>query len=183
MIEYDKTQEKLYKYWQAFGHYDHYNTSALDNEPYIYRSLALGFVKEGQSFLDVGCGGGATYQYIKDEKRNIIYKGVDYCEKFIEACQKNYPEAGWEVQDARHLKEADKSYDVVGAFDVVDGMKGWEQALDEMIRVARKKIILLMWIEPTGRLEYLQSKGLTNTLVVDIYGNVVWHKLLITFIP
>ena len=48
------------------------------------------------------------------------------------------------------LKEADNSWDVVWSRHVVDHMKSFETALTEHIRVAKKKVICVLWYSFSG---------------------------------
>ena len=45
----------------------------------------------GKSVLDVGCGLGDLYNYLKD--RNVGYTGCDIVPEMVEAARKKYPEA------------------------------------------------------------------------------------------
>lgn len=163
-MKYDKTKEKNYNTWQNdSGDHKTYmlGLNIPTSEYYRIRKKALSYLEKGDSLLDVGCASGGTYHHIINyTKRKIEYKGVDYCEKFIEANKGSYPEAEFEVQDARYLKEDNNSWDVVLLYDVLDGLKGWKQAIDEAIRVCRKKVIIVMWMDPRMdlKLDYMEKK-------------------------
>jgi ubiquinone/menaquinone biosynthesis C-methylase UbiE len=181
--EFDKTKEHNYEYWNEAvipGYGFMVSTNPVD-EYALIRRLILGFVDDGESLLDVGCSSGGTYDFLKKKNRNISYQGVDYCEKFIEDNRKRYPEKDWAVEDARNLPYADKSFDVVCLYDVLDSMPGWQQALDEAIRIARKRVIVIMWIETSWRFEYMREKGM-SVLQLDLSGNVHLHKFLVGFL-
>jgi len=177
---YNKKTEQNYDYWQnLFDGHSGYMLSAGDNEYAILRNLVLTFVAEKDSLLDLGCASGGTYDWIKEKKRNIIYKGTDYAEKFVEANKVRHPNVIWEVEDCRDLVEADEEFDIVLLYDVLDGLPGWEQALDEAYRVAKKKVIVLMWMDPgmEDKYEYMKNKG--NVLNLNIDGAVHYHRMLV----
>jgi len=103
------------------------------------------FTYDGESFLDVGCGSGTTIDALNAVKRNVKYKGVDFIETTIGWLKERYSPYGFEVQDARHLKEKDKSWDVVWSRHVVDHLDDFEQPLEEHCRVAKKRVICILW--------------------------------------
>jgi ubiquinone/menaquinone biosynthesis C-methylase UbiE len=151
-----------------------------ENEFSTLRTLILAFVKNGQSVLDVGCASGNTYNWAIENGKDIKYKGTDYAEKFIEANKKRNPETEWEVMDSRDLKELDKSWDVVVLYDVIDNQEGWEKSLDEAVRVARDKVILLMWMDNDmdGKYNYLKNKGIL-TIDINVGGYVHFHRMMV----
>ncbi len=148
-----KENEKYYQYWQnEFDGHNDYMLSNKGNEYYQIREKVLSYVKDGESLLDVGCASGGTYQHIKDYfVKKIKYKGVDYVENFVESCRRRHPEALWNVSDARELKEEDHSWDTVLLYDTIDylmnpkDIHNWRKALDEALRVARKRLIIVLW--------------------------------------
>ena len=162
-MKYDKHKEDNYSYWQGqFDGHQHYMVSGEGNEYYFIREIILKEIKSGESLLDVGCASGGTYRHIKEfSKKTIKYKGIDFAEKFIEANKEQMPKIDWEVGDARYLKEPDKSWDNVLIYDSIDRLDGWEKALDEADRVAKKQIILIMWIDNNmdEKRDYLEKLG------------------------
>lgn len=191
-MKYDKTKEKNYDYWNnIFDDHDGYmleSTMGLHivwgwNEYGILRKMILAFVEDGETLFEVGCASGNTYEVIKKQGRKIFYKGTDYAENFIKANKERMPDGEWEVQDARYLKEKDDSWDVVLIYDVIDNMEGQNKAIDEAIRVANKRVILLMWMdnEIEEKKDYLMKKGL-HVLDIDIRGCIHFHKMLVGFI-
>lgn len=178
---FNKKDEKNYDYWQnVFDGHDGYMLAAGTNEYAILRDLILTFVNDKESILDLGCASGGTYDWIKEKKRNVTYKGTDYAEKFVKANKKRHPNIVWEVEDCRYLKEDDGEFDIVLLYDVLDGLTGWEKALDEAVRVAVKKVIVLMWCDPAmdDKLAYMREKGL-NVLDMKVEGAVHFHRILV----
>ncbi len=103
------------------------------------------FTRDGESFLDVGCGSGTTIDAIDAIKRNVKYKGVDFIDSTVVWLREHYPTREFNVQDARNLKEADRSWDVVWSRHVVDHLDSFERAIDEHCRVANKRVICILW--------------------------------------
>lgn len=111
------------------------------------RKLLYKWIKEGDKVLDVGCGSGWMWENFKKKGIKINYKGVDLTRDFIEGARIDFPEVWWEVQDARDLREVNKSFDVVTLYHVLEHIPypGWKDAIKEAVRVARKLVIVTIW--------------------------------------
>jgi ubiquinone/menaquinone biosynthesis C-methylase UbiE len=179
---FNKKTEENYLYWQNdFDTHSSYMRADDGNEYDILRRLLLHFVKRCESFLDVGCAMGDTLEVSEKLGLQLNYCGTDYADKFIKANKKRRPEVTWRVRDARDLGGYDESWDTVCLYDVLDGLNGWEQALDEAYRVCKKRVIVLMWMDPhmEEKYEYMQKLGL-KTLMIDIEGyGIHYHKILV----
>jgi 2-polyprenyl-3-methyl-5-hydroxy-6-metoxy-1,4-benzoquinol methylase len=182
MAKYNKLKEKNYDYWQnLFDGHGGYMLAGGGNEYDILRRLLLHFVCFYESFLDIGCACGDNLEVSERLKLFLKYKGTDYVEKFIKANKKRRPEIDWEVMDARYLKEEDGSYDNVCLYDVLDGLEGWELALSEASRVATKRVIVLMWMDPAmeDKLAYMRKLGL-RCIDIKIEGDGLhFHRLIV----
>jgi len=179
-----KLEEKNYDYWEnQFDGHSAYMISGLGNEYDILRGLIFHFVGDGETFFDVGCACGDNLEAGERAGKlfSVDYKGTDYAEKFIEANKERRPEVRWDVMDARELKEDDGSWDNVCLYDVLDGLEGWQDALSEAARVATKRVIVLMWMDPQmdEKRAYMQKLGL-RTINIDIEGDGLhYHRLII----
>lgn len=86
--------------------------------------LTVNSKKRDFSILDVGCGLGHLYGFLKDNNLlrdlKIDYLGVDISPKLIESCRKRYPETRFEVADIL-TNDIKQSFDYVlasGIFNV-----------------------------------------------------------------
>jgi len=181
-MKYDKTKEVDYNYWEnEFDGQEHYMTAYDYNEYAQIRRIIFNYVDENDQVLDVGCASGNSLELGESTGKKFMYKGVDYTKSFIEACHKRRPDVDWEVQDARKLLETDKSWDEVILYDVLDNLDGWETAIDEAIRVARKRIVITMWKDKDmeAKLDYLKEKEIAVDKI-EIKGDMVhYHYILI----
>ena|SRR3990167_1197552 len=108
------------------------------------------YVQSGDTFLDYGAGSGTTLEAL--EKADLIdiaqnYTGVDIIPKNTEWCKEQWPLHNWEVNPSLHkIDQPDKSFDVVYSRHVVDHMESFEKAMDEHKRVAKKLVIIILWV-------------------------------------
>lgn len=116
----------------------------------------LSLVRDGESLLDIGFGSATTLECIKENfvDKNIKYKGVDFIDHRIPSAKKRFPDDEFEQQEAMDLDEKDNSWDVVWSRHVVDHLPGFEEALDEQLRVARKRVICILFVPPSDRDEH-----------------------------
>lgn len=70
---------------------------------------------EGRTMLDVGCGLGDFYGWLRDRYRNVHYVGIDITPSMIEIALNNYPGIKFKVQNILELKHVKPSYDYVFA--------------------------------------------------------------------
>lgn len=112
------------------------------------------YVKPGMSFLDYGAGSATTYEAlvkagypINTIKDGIFYLGLDIIPKNVEWCKKRFPEGQFKHNPTLHkIDEPNKSWDIVYSRHVVDHMRSFEEALDEHCRVAKRLVIIVLWV-------------------------------------
>jgi len=119
------------------------------------------FTKDYESFLDVGCGSGTTIDALNAIKRIIKYKGIDIILHRVDWLKEHYPPYKFypslfefEVQHACELKEKDKSWDTVWSRHLIDHVDSFEKAMDEHCRVAKKRVICILWYALTDAEEH-----------------------------
>lgn len=149
------------------------------------------YVKEGMSFLDYGAGSGTTYEAIIKEYGGMpfVYCGVDVIPKFTKWCKKTFPDGKWFVNKEIHkISDKDKNWDVVFSRHVVDHMESFEKAMDEHCRVAKKLVIVVLWI-PLGNGDehsiknIIDQQGLpTEKLYKNEYTNCYSRKKVLEYL-
>jgi len=108
-------------------------------------------VNNGDSLLDVGCGPGICYEnLVVVHKKDIKYRGIDNTLKMIEGCREMFPAGDFQFGDACELDEPDNSWDIVLLRHVLENTPGYKQPISEAYRVARKKVIIIMWKDLIG---------------------------------
>lgn len=97
--------------------------------------VAALFDDDGSSVLDFGCDDGSTALAIRRFKPSLTFQGVDV--------QGHRPCAiPRTIYDGRRLPFADSSFDAVLAFDVLHHTDDILASLKELVRVARRYVIL-----------------------------------------
>jgi ubiquinone/menaquinone biosynthesis C-methylase UbiE len=104
-------------------------------------------IKSGDRILDVGCGLGDFYSYLKGSGIDVDYHGVDISSELINIAQKNLQLKTLEYRDFFKEKFEAHSFDFVICSQVLNlktpGVNNFELAqefLTEMYRVARKGV-------------------------------------------
>jgi ubiquinone/menaquinone biosynthesis C-methylase UbiE len=133
--------------------------------------------------LDIGCGSGTTIDALTAINKPVIYKGVDFIKKHIDWLKENYVGYQFEVQDARHLKEEDKSWDVVWSRHVVDHLNDFEGPMEEQCRVAKKKVLCVLFNQfsegPVHEIKPIIVGGITYK---DEWQNQYSRKLVMKYL-
>ena len=101
------------------------------------QQFLMSFLASCTSLLDVGCGFNPRRYKLPDLKM----VGVDVSPEMIALGQKLHPEFTFIEGNVYDLPFDDNSFDAVQSFGMLRHMKKWESALQEMIRVAEKKLI------------------------------------------
>lgn len=141
-------------YWEHEDFTTPYQHGLMPHREYLLDLLK----KEGvKSFLDVGCGTAPLYELIKTtliptddnftttQRWDFKYKGTDYSRTMIETCKELFPEASFEVEDARKLTEQDNSWDAVVIMHTLDHLDDYKSAIKEAKRVSKKYVCIILW--------------------------------------
>ena len=95
--------------------------------------------------LDVGCGAG---HYLRSLRKrvdpDIDYSGIDLTEHYIELAHKAFPDVNsFEVGDARELRFASNSFDIVLCMNVIPNLPPPPtKAIAELLRVSSQYVVI-----------------------------------------
>lgn len=128
----------------------------LDTPSHIW---TLEHILDGESLLDVGCGPGCVYENLLRRGRRVTYRGLDTCRSFVEACREMFPQGDFRFGDALALDETDGSWDTVLLRHVLEHTPGYEIAVREAMRVARKRVIVVKWRPLYNQDDKIEDKG------------------------
>lgn len=99
-----------------------------------------------KSILDCGAGPCSEYYGYKGQKYDIEYKAIDTSENFVSnAIARGISITNNSIDDIPH---EDNSSDVVYVRHVLEHLNDPDKAIKEMIRVAKKEVIIIFFIPP-----------------------------------
>ncbi len=103
-----------------------------------------------ETFLDAGCGEGFVARRVIDAAPGISLTGCDVSHSALEIAATANPEARFVAGSVVELPFPDRSFDVVGCFEVLEHLPGDlpRRALSELGRVARHAVVLSVPHEP-----------------------------------
>jgi len=155
-------------------------------------------VKEGQRYLEVGCGNGAAAIHIA-RKYSLQVIGIDVDPEQIRCAREGAGESAsirFYVCDATNLPFEDEDFDVVSTFGVMHHVANWINAFSEMRRVLKSgghliffDFVYSRWIAQMARLMFRRygfpsredvstfaaEKGFT-TLYTSFSRSICMHK-------
>jgi len=106
--------------------------SMLSGQIDIFERIVIPSLKDGDKFLEVGCGDGFWLSYIKNPK--IKKFGLDISKEMV---KKASPFAKVVVGNALHLPFSSKSFDVVFLNSVLEYCGDYEKPVKEISRVLK----------------------------------------------
>lgn len=135
---YDDTAELIQDSAKAMGWSSHFNQQIRFD---VFNYLVP---LDNQTILDVGCGDGSFFHYLKDQSIVHQYTGIDLSAKMVQRAQERYP--GINIRKKDFFEET-RSFDVVvcsGALSMVpetDGMKFLYSAIDHLFSLANGHLL------------------------------------------
>lgn len=102
-----------------------------------------------KNLLDVGCGEAIALKALLDKGiKSDKITGVDINKKAIAYAKKNIPDARFVVSDIRSLPFKSKAFDLVICLETLEHIHECKKALEEIMRVSNKYIIISVPWEP-----------------------------------
>lgn len=100
------------------------------------------------SVLDVGCGEGFTLQRLTNQKIGKKLEGVDFVQEALDLGKKIHPHLKLIKGDLYELPYENDSFDLLLCTEVLEHLEYPQKALQELIRVSKKYILLSVPHEP-----------------------------------
>jgi trans-aconitate methyltransferase len=144
-----RVQNYYVKHLQRHGPYSAQALSWTDDQSQLIRFQALIGVGdlEGKSILDVGCGLGDLYQFLKLNFDDFSYLGIDLVPELIEQAKKKYPSAQFQNWDIMDFPEKSFSYVLSSgamSFKVPDHKEKYFQMIKKLFNLAQEGVAFNM---------------------------------------
>ena len=163
-----------------------YNTIAKDfsatrTQPWgEFDEFAKHFPKSEFSALDIGCGNGRLYNYLKEFDLNYI--GVDLSENLLEEARKKHPEALFIHESMTELESVkNKKFDVIffiASFHHLGSKNGRVKTLEKVKKLLKKDGIICMTNWNLFQKKY--KKYVWKAAFKSLISRFAWND---TFIP
>jgi tRNA (uracil-5-)-methyltransferase TRM9 len=155
--------------------------SQTRQRPWQDFSLFKPYIKSGDSIVDVGCGNGRLYTFLRDIS-DISYTGIDNNEALIKHAQKNYSSTNFLVADLLDLPRGVK-YDILFSIASLHHIPSQElrnKSVREMNQILKKNgtVIITVWNLFQKRYRKHIIRSLFNFFIQ--FGRYDWND---TFIP
>lgn len=142
------------------------------------------YLKPGQNILDLGCGNGRLYEFVRDSQ-NVKYIGIDNNKKFVQIAQKNYSSAKFMYGDLLKLDEKLLGNQIdllfsIASFHHIPSKMMRTKSIQEIKKVLKKNGILIITVWNIFQKRYRKYilKSLYNYFIQQ--GKYDWND---TFIP
>ncbi len=111
----------------------------------------------GKRVLDAGCGAGYGTAELARAAENAV--GIDTAAEAVEFARANYhlPNLRFEQASCTALPYADRSFDLVVAFEVIEHLENWREFLGEVRRVLAESGQFI--VSTPNKLYYTESRG------------------------
>lgn len=100
------------------------------------------------SILDVGCGEGFTLAKLKEHGIGKKLEGIEYQKRAIALGKKQYPDLVIKQGSIYELPYKANSFDLILCTEVLEHMDDPKKALEELVRVSKKYLLLSVPNEP-----------------------------------
>jgi ubiquinone/menaquinone biosynthesis C-methylase UbiE len=115
-----------------------------------------------KSVIDFGAGLCEDYYALLEENAGIHYNAVDFTDRFVASGKYDGIKIYKESVEKTHFE--DKVVDVAYCRHVLEHLPYYEKAIDEMIRVSMKEIIVTFFFPPKDKEEIRLNNGLNHNI-------------------
>src|SRR3989304_8937372 len=159
--------------WDTF-----YSWLGDENDPIRQTVKEHVLQKNYSSFLDAGSGLCIDYWNLKFAKENIDYLGLEITPKLIDRAKLlGIPVIQGSIEA---IPLQDNAFDLCFARHILDHLDGYQKAMNELIRVAKKEALVVFFIRPSTQEQDQIVLGTNNGY--DLYHNQYCKKKLEEFI-
>ena len=155
--EFDQTRKVP---WQEFNHF-------------------LAYTKHGGKTLDLGCGNGRLYEFLK--QKEVSYLGIDHNSHLLEKGRENFPDARFQLADMMDLNLPVEAFDnifCIAAFHHIPGKKMRRAVAKSIHQSLKTDGILILTVWNLFQFKYLGTliKSITSCIFHLGFKNA-WNDL------
>lgn len=151
------------------------------------RIAALVKSQHPASILDVGCGEGFLSAHLHESMPDVSFTGIDASAGAIDFARDEFGNVGlFEVGDIFNLRFADNSIDVVICSEVLEHLEDPGSALKELMRVARRAVVLSVPLEPYFKFFNDVARALRispDPEHVQFWNHARWQAFVLSYSP
>jgi len=150
----NQIQEEVKSAYSAIAH----EFSASRKVPWQEFNYFLAYIKRNAKVLDLGCGNGRLYEFLKPKK--IDYLGIDHNSHLLEKAKEQFPEARFQLDDMIDLKlptEAFNNIFCIAAFHHVPSKSMRKQVANSMHSTLKPDGILILTVWNLFQFKYIKA--------------------------
>lgn len=125
---------------------------------------------KAKTILDVGCGEGFSLNKLHENNVGEKLEGIDYSKEAISIGKKLFPNLSLKQGSIYNLPYKDNTFDIVLSTEVLEHLENPKKALQEILRVSKKYILVSVPNEPF----FMMSNFLRGKNVMQ-FGNDPEH--------
>ncbi|MBU0577473.1 methyltransferase domain-containing protein [Patescibacteria group bacterium] len=173
----NQIKEKVKTSYSAIAH----EFDATRKAPWQEFNHFLAYTKHGGNTLDLGCGNGRLYEFLKQKKVN--YLGVDHNSHLLEKAKENFPEARFQLEDMMDANLPEGAFDnifCIAAFHHVPDKKMRKKVANDIYRTLKTDGILILTVWNLFQFKYLKAiLRAIGSCVLHLGLKTAWNDLWI----
>lgn len=161
------------QYWQSSEGEKHWR--------WLVSSLIMEAIT-GFPVLEVGCGSGLIAQELT-KTLNLDpanYVGGDISEEMLKIARERLPDVDFRTLDILNLELEDDAFPTVINIHVIQHLPSFERALDELVRVTRKRLFIACWFAEKERVKFSNASDAWSgqRFYNNRYTKISWDERL-----
>lgn len=131
-------------------------------KPHVVKKMSIASkLLKGSTVLDVGCGEGHLYPFIKDQIEK--YVGLDASQEMLKIAESFFPEATWFRGDVYRLKEQIDKFDTVYSISLLIHLYEQDKAIEQLWSRAERRCVFLV---PIGK----------DDKIINVKHGLIYHQ-------
>jgi ubiquinone/menaquinone biosynthesis C-methylase UbiE len=128
------------------------HNTGVNNLGRLYLASIISQHGPGTTVLDAACGSCVNYEVFKNHHVQCNYTGLDRTEKLLEEAKRRYGNEITFVKGfVQEIPLPEESQDVVILRHILEHLEeGYEIAIKEALRVAKKEVVVVFFLAPHG---------------------------------